>query len=73
MLFLEKIGALELVSMPTLVGDPSLCGADISSGLNSNEENDGAKVGTNNPIGKGRTARSGTEDADILQLKVPMG
>lgn len=49
-----------------LVDTPSLLVAEVTSGLNSDEDDDGARVAIEVPTGYGATSMSVNEDADEL-------
>lgn len=63
---LEPTEPLDMLMEDILVERPSLFDAERSSGLNSDEEDDGAKVPIEVPTGYGATGISASEDADGL-------
>ena len=56
----------ELVEEDILVDRVSLLDPEMSSGLKSDDEDDGARVPFEDPTGQGATGMSAREDADGL-------
>lgn len=63
-MLLDKLDPPEPLGI--LVDRPSLFGTEIISDLNSDEDDDGARVAIEKPTGYGATGMSAREDADGL-------
>lgn len=62
----DKLELAEPLGMLVERPRPSMSDVEISSGLNSDEDDDGARVTFDEPTGYGATGMSASEDADGL-------